>query len=52
MWLERWHAGRTRLRAAYPGSCNNGHKDSKRRSWDAVTNQDEWDAWVKDTHGQ
>jgi len=52
MWLERWHAARTRLRAAYSGSCSNGHKDIKRRSWDDVTDQGEWDAWVKDTHGQ
>ena len=52
MWLERWHAARTRLRAAYSGSCSNGHKDTKRRSWKDVTNQGKWDAWVKDTHGQ
>lgn len=52
MWLERWHAARPRLRAAYTGSCTNGHKDNKPRTWENITDQSEWDAWVKDTHGQ
>lgn len=51
MWLERWHAAKARLREAYPGSCTSGHKDSKRRSWEGTTNQGEWDAWVRDAHG-
>jgi len=51
MWLERWHAAKVRLREAYPGSCTNGHKDPKRRSWEDTTDQGEWDAWAKDAHG-
>ena len=52
MWLERWHAAKARLREAYPGSCTAGHKDPKRRSWDGVTDQGEWETWAKDAHGE
>lgn len=51
MWLERWHAAKPRLRDAYPGSCTSGHKDPKRRSWGNITDQDEWEAWATDAHG-
>lgn len=51
MWLERWHASKARLREAYPGSCTNGHKDSKRRSWEGTTDQDDWNAWANHAHG-
>ncbi|MBX3193853.1 MAG: hypothetical protein KF727_01970 [Microbacteriaceae bacterium] len=51
MWLERWSAARPRLREAHTGSCSNGHKDPKRRSWADVTDQGEWDAWATDAHG-
>jgi hypothetical protein len=52
MWLERWYAAKARLREAYPGSCTTGHKDAKRRSWDGVTDQGEWETWAKDAHGE
>ncbi len=52
VWLERWHAAKARLREAYPGSCTSGHKDPKRRSWDGVTDQGEWEAWANDAHGE
>jgi hypothetical protein len=51
MWMERWHNAKSRLRAAYPGSCNNGHQPHKKRSWKGITKQDEWDAWATDAHG-
>ncbi|HEY8588165.1 MAG TPA: hypothetical protein VIL55_01305 [Naasia sp.] len=51
MWLERWHTAKARMREAYPASCGNGHKESKRRSWTETTDQDEWNAWVTDAHG-
>ena len=50
MWLERWHNAKARLRAAYPGSCNNGHQPIKRRTWTDITDQDECDAWANDAH--
>jgi hypothetical protein len=51
MWLERWHNAKARLRAAYPGSCTNGHQPHKRRSWADTTSQDDWNAWASDAHG-
>lgn len=51
MWLERWHNAKARLRAAYTGSCIDGHKESKRRTWDRTTDQGEWNAWATDAHG-
>jgi hypothetical protein len=51
MWLERWHNAKPRLRAAYPGSCTNGHHPPTGRSWKDTIDQGEWDAWVKNAHG-
>lgn len=51
MWLERWHNAKARLRAAYPGSCTSGHQPHKRRTWEGITDQGEWEAWARDAHG-
>ena len=49
-WHERFAVARPRLKAAYPGSCINGHRDRTTRSWRDVTDEDEWDAWVGQAH--
>lgn len=49
-WHERFAIARPRLRAAYPGSCTNGHQDRAPRSWKDATNEQEWDAWAGSAH--
>ena len=49
-WHERFAIARPRLKAAYPGSCINGHRDRTPRSWRDATDEDEWDAWVDQAH--
>lgn len=51
-WHERLTIGRSRLKAVYPGSCVNGHQDRKPRSWSAVTDEGEWDAWAGAAHAR
>ena len=48
-WHERLVLARTRLQHAGAG-CSSGHFELKPRSWDAVTDEAEWDAWINQSH--
>ena len=49
VWHERLALARTRLQHAGAG-CSSGHFELKPRSWDAVTDEAEWDAWIAQSH--
>lgn len=49
-WHEHLAVALPRLSRAYGGGCNNGHKTTKPRSWTAVTDEQEWDAWTNRSH--
>lgn len=49
-WHERFAAALPRLTRAYGGGCNNGHQPAKPRSWDGITDEQEWDTWITQTH--
>ncbi|WP_052226537.1 hypothetical protein [Microbacterium mangrovi] len=51
-WHERFAIARPRLKAAYPGSCINGHRDRTPRTWKDATDEGEWDAWVDQAHAR
>jgi len=48
-WHERLALARPRLQNAGAG-CASGHFELKPRSWDAATDEAEWDAWITETH--
>lgn len=49
-WHERLAIALPRLTRAYGGGCNTGHKPTKPRSWSAVTDEAEWNAWTTQAH--
>lgn len=51
-WHERLASAMPRLKAAYAGGCNAGHRSRHSgRSWQTVTDENEWDAWTSQAHG-
>ena len=48
-WHERWAAAQQRLQRA-GGGCTSQHHEMKPRSWDAATDEAEWDAWIDQSH--
>jgi hypothetical protein len=49
-WHERLAAAIPRLGRAYAGGCTRGHSPHKPRSWDDVTDEQEWTAWTNRAH--
>lgn len=50
IWHERFVAGQARLNRAYAGGCRDGHRSLAPRSWSNVTDEDEWTAWIEQSH--
>lgn len=48
-WHERLAQSHTRLQRAGAG-CTGRHNELKPRSWDASTDEAEWDAWIDQSH--
>ncbi|WES65983.1 hypothetical protein P0L94_07890 [Microbacter sp. GSS18] len=49
-WHERLALALPRLRNHYAGGCSNGHRPHRPRSWNTVTDEQEWDAWTTRSH--
>jgi len=49
-WHERLAAALPRLGRAYAGGCTRGHSTHKPRSWENVTDEQEWTAWTIEAH--
>ena len=49
-WHERLSLALPRLSRAYSGGCARGHDPLKPRSWTAVVDEQEWDAWTNQAH--
>ncbi|GAA3920856.1 hypothetical protein [Microbacterium invictum] len=50
-WHERLAIALPRISRAYGGGCNNGHRPSKPRTWESATDEQEWDTWTSQAHG-
>lgn len=48
-WHERLALATPRLSRAGAG-CASGHSGTRPRSWSSATDEQEWDAWVSETH--
>jgi len=48
-WHERLSLAQPRLQRAGAG-CTSGHNETRPRSWGKVTDEQEWDAWISQTH--
>ncbi|MGZ0712585.1 hypothetical protein ACWPKO_30030 (plasmid) [Coraliomargarita sp. W4R53] len=48
-WHERLAAAQSRLQRAGAG-CATAHNETRPRSWANATDEQEWDAWVTQTH--
>jgi hypothetical protein len=49
-WHERLSMARPRWRQAYAGGCTDGHTPEKPRSWSGTTDEQEWEAWTRQSH--
>lgn len=49
-WHERFTAAQARITRTYGGACSEGHRRRKPRTWEAATDESEWDAWINQTH--
>ena len=49
-WHERLSLALPRMAKAYSGGCARGHDPLKPRSWDGITDEQEWDAWTTQAH--
>ncbi|MDF2506215.1 MAG: hypothetical protein K0Q52_74 [Microbacterium sp.] len=49
-WHERLSIALPRLSRAYGGGCTNGHRPTKPRTWDDVTDETAWTAWTRQAH--
>jgi len=48
-WHERFSLAHPRLQRAGAG-CASGHNETRPRSWVGATDEQEWDAWITQTH--
>lgn len=48
-WHERLSLAHPRLQRAGAG-CADGHSETRPRSWAGATDEQEWDAWITQTH--
>lgn len=50
-WHERLTLAQSRLQRAGAG-CTREHNEVRPRSWDAATDEAEWDAWIDQSHAR
>lgn len=50
IWHEHFAAALPRLSRAYSGGCSTEHRSLRPRSWSGATNEDEWAAWINQSH--
>lgn len=48
-WHERLSLAQSRLQRAGAG-CASGHNETRPRSWATATDEQEWNAWIDQTH--
>ena len=51
-WHERLAIAWARLSRAYGGGCTSGHKPVRPRSWEGVTDENDWTAWTSQAHAE
>ncbi len=49
-WHERLAGAYQRLARAYHGGCSSGHNSIRPRPGSTATDEQEWDAWITQTH--
>lgn len=49
-WHERFAIAHARLTRAYAGGCSQGHHAMQPRSWSDAPDDDEWAAWIEQSH--
>jgi hypothetical protein len=49
-WHERLALALPRMSKVYAGGCSNGHREHPSRPWPKVATEEEWDAWIRQSH--